>query len=121
MVATKSYTQKLADPRWQLTRIKHLERTHSTCEDCGRKGPVDLHHRVYGRGCEPWEYPDDNFVVVCRPCHLRREKIADMSRAIFQVASPESAYLLLLAIMASPGPLSDTLTKLAVVLGVGSD
>ena len=32
--------------------------------------PLEVHHLSYTAGCEPWEYPLDNFKTLCRDCHL---------------------------------------------------
>lgn len=31
--------------------------------------PLEVHHLTYAAGCEPWEYPLENFQTLCRDCH----------------------------------------------------
>ena len=47
--------------------IKQLKKDHPTCEGCGKKGYVDVHHRL-GRSHDRLLDPD-NFLYLCRNCH----------------------------------------------------
>jgi len=115
-----TYTELLKSPQWISLRDRHRARTKSTCEDCGAKEiPVDIHHRVYGRRLKPWDYPDDNFVVVCHPCHRTREEIADMARTIFQVLDPATAHKFLSRLLHSKGALADTCGRMTKNMEVG--
>jgi len=65
-----SYAAKLRDPRWQRKRLKLLERSDFSCEECGDEtSELHIHHHYYIRGKEPWEYPDTLLTVLCRRCH----------------------------------------------------
>jgi 5-methylcytosine-specific restriction endonuclease McrA len=106
-----TYQEKLQDDRWLRISQETRERAGNRCEDCGATGvEFNAHHRVYDRGKEPWQYPPENFVCVCRPCHRRREKIATLSRVVFQVATPADAEEFLQWIMRQPQNI-DTLLK----------
>jgi hypothetical protein len=66
-----SYSQKLQDPRWLEARLRVLARDGRRCvNDPNHRMPLEVHHLSYASGCEPWEYPLDNFVTLCRDCHL---------------------------------------------------
>jgi hypothetical protein len=50
-----------------------LERANWRCAICGASDrELHVHHLEYTAGKEPWDYPDENFLVVCRPCHEER-------------------------------------------------
>ena len=66
-----SYSQKLADPRWLAMRDRVRKRDGNRCvNNPDHRMPLEVHHLSYTAGCEPWEYPLDNFVTLCRDCHL---------------------------------------------------
>lgn len=66
----KTYWEKLKDPRWQKKRLEIMQRDEFKCSRCNR-GDVTLnvHHRIYRKKCEPWEYGDDDLTTLCQPCH----------------------------------------------------
>lgn len=70
-----SYAQKLRDPRWQKRRLEILEAANWKCEDCG-DGSLELqvHHTVYARGWQPWDYDARLLIAVCAVCHAARQQ-----------------------------------------------
>lgn len=80
---TRSYSEKLLDPRWQRKRLEIMERADFTCESCedGNK-TLHVHHRIYRKGAEPWEYSNDELVCLCEQCHksehLARQELAEI-------------------------------------------
>ncbi len=72
---TKSYSEKLKDPRWQKKRLEVLEAGLWECGDCGEKDKtLNVHHCWYERGVEPWGYPDECYRVLCDVCHSVAEE-----------------------------------------------
>lgn len=68
MMAT--YAQKLKDPRWQRMRLEKLEEARWECGECGEKAKtLHVHHRIYRKGREPWEYEFRELQVLCEDCH----------------------------------------------------
>jgi len=66
----KTYSEKLRDPRWQKKRLNILNRDDWTCQNCGDKeATLHVHHMVYERDNEPWEYDDNILVTLCESCH----------------------------------------------------
>jgi len=64
------YADKFKDPRWQKKRLEILNRDKFTCQICGDdKSTLHVHHRYYTAGKEPWDYPNEAFVVLCEDCH----------------------------------------------------
>ena len=67
---TKTYSEKLRDPRWQKKRLKILERDDFTCLNCGEdKKPLNVHHTKYEFGKEIWDYENNTLITVCEECH----------------------------------------------------
>jgi len=72
-----TYSEKLRDPRWQKMRLKIMERDNFTCRKClSTTETLNVHHKEYRPGCDPWEYPPEILITLCEPCHKgeHREK-----------------------------------------------
>lgn len=68
-----TYFEKLQDPRWQKRRLLIFQRAEFACENCGDADEtLDVHHLYYLRKTEPWDYPDEAFLCLCRTCHDMR-------------------------------------------------
>jgi len=81
-----SYEKKLTDPRWQRKRLEILDRDFWTCQFCSdTKTQLDVHHKEYIKGLEPWEYLNDLLITVCNPCH---QEIDDLYFAKFRADDP---------------------------------
>lgn len=75
---SKSYSEKLKDPRWQKKRLEVLERDSFMCRIChDEKDTLHVHHIEYERGREPWDYDSSNFLTLCEFCHNRVTKVKD--------------------------------------------
>jgi hypothetical protein len=73
-----SYAEKLKDPRWQKKRLKILERDGWSCRHCGKSiHQLHVHHLVYGKNCDPWDYHDSILVSLCGDCHEHFEKLRE--------------------------------------------
>lgn len=69
-MAGNEYSAKLADPRWQRKRLEIFNRDNWTCQHCKDKTTqLEIHHTEYWAGKQPWDYPDDMLITVCRNCH----------------------------------------------------
>lgn len=57
-VDTRSYKEKLTDPRWQRVRLEVFNRAGFACEVCGDKSStLHAHHGTYFYGIDPWDIP----------------------------------------------------------------
>lgn len=75
MKKTKTYQEKLLDPRWQKRRLEIFGAFNWKCGECSASTKtLHAHHLYYERGLEPWEYPDDAFLCVCDTCHNKRHE-----------------------------------------------
>lgn len=61
------YQDYLASERWQTLRAKALERDGRSCQTCGHKKSLHVHHRRYPKrlGHEPLTY----LITLCKDCH----------------------------------------------------
>lgn len=73
---TLTYSEKLRDPRWQKMRLKIMERDQFACQNCFSKTQtLNVHHKKYAHGRDPWEYPTESLVTLCESCHQGEHKI----------------------------------------------
>lgn len=66
-----SYREVLdSDSRWVFRRDKIKARQNGACRKCGKiANPFEVHHEKGYRLVLPWEYPLDELVGLCNPCH----------------------------------------------------
>ena len=66
----QSYLDKLRDPRWQKKRLEVMQRDKWTCQSCDDvSSPLNVHHKDYRQGLDPWEYELEELVTLCETCH----------------------------------------------------
>ena len=66
------YIDKLKDPRWQRKRLEILQRDDFACHSCGDKNnTLHVHHKIYYKGIEPWDYESHILITLCADCHKR--------------------------------------------------
>jgi hypothetical protein len=76
---TKSYAEKLKDPRWQKKRLESLELADWECSVCqSKESTLHVHHHQYLKGREPWEYESDQLEVLCEDCHKEEHEEHDV-------------------------------------------
>lgn len=69
-VAYKSYYEKLKDPRWQKRRLEIMDRAKFACEKCcAAEKTLNVHHALYRKGADPWDYADSELRCLCEDCH----------------------------------------------------
>ena len=68
---------RLKTPEWDIIRKLVLKRDNYTCQKCGAKKKLDVHHK------KPWrinkEDNPDNLISLCRKCHMREERLLSSS------------------------------------------
>ncbi len=95
-----SYAEKLSSIKWKTFRIDILLRDKLTCQSCkkNKKEPtihliespylkssdlklidfdsigLQVHHKCYISGREPWEYSMDELISLCGQCHQQEHK-----------------------------------------------
>jgi len=65
-----NYAEKYRDPRWQMKRLRIMERDNATCQECCEPGKhLNVHHLYYVKNREVWDYPDWALLTLCEDCH----------------------------------------------------
>ena len=70
-----SYLNVLKHPKWFEKREEVFKTLGKQCEVCGIEKKLHVHHKSYkidedtNHYFPPWEYPIDNFAVLCEECH----------------------------------------------------
>lgn len=65
---SKTYSEKLKDPRWQKKRLEILNRDKWTCQRCfDTESTLHVHHIKYSG--EPWEVEERYLLTLCDECH----------------------------------------------------
>jgi hypothetical protein len=68
---SKTYAEKLKDPRWQQKRLRILERDEWACLACNAANQtLHVHHKAYEG--EPWDVADEFLETLCEECHANR-------------------------------------------------
>jgi 5-methylcytosine-specific restriction endonuclease McrA len=72
------YSDKFKDPRWQKKRLEVLELNYFQCESCGDASrTLNVHHKFYVKGRDPWEYISDDLACLCDGCHKEYHNLDD--------------------------------------------
>jgi hypothetical protein len=73
-----NYSEKLSTHSWKQKRKEILLRDDFTCQVCGHKDiKNEIHHSIYYPDTDPWHYPNDNLITLCRVCHQQEEDLKD--------------------------------------------
>lgn len=92
--APMTYFQKLRDPRWQKKRLEAMELAGFRCEACGSADhTLNIHHRIYIKGREPWEYELSQLACLCDLCHTDEHTLRERV-ALFMAYDPQGALIL---------------------------
>jgi len=66
------FWEKYKDPRWQKRRLEMMNFYSFKCGHCGSADKtLNVHHRIYRKGKNPWEYEDHELQCLCEDCHER--------------------------------------------------
>jgi len=63
------YSEFINHPLWRKKREDVFRFYGKKCSKCGSTKFPHVHHKTYARGKMPWEYPIENFIVLCERCH----------------------------------------------------
>ena len=71
-----NYSELLKDPRWQKKRLEIFNRDKFRCRTCSSDvKTLNVHHLIYLRNTEPWDYPNELLFTVCEGCHKLIRKV----------------------------------------------
>jgi len=65
---------------WDRTRKDILERDHHTCQCCGTKSRLEIHHIIPFRISQNNTY--NNLITLCKTCHLRTENAIPLQNGL---------------------------------------
>lgn len=64
------FWEKYRDPRWQRRRLEKFQQSNYMCEHCrATEATLHVHHKIYRRGAEPWDYELHELELLCESCH----------------------------------------------------
>ena len=75
--AKEEYAKKLSHPKWRAKREEVFDHYGRKCSVCGSVRDLIVHHKSYKNGHEPWDYPIENFQVLCDRDHAKIHGIAE--------------------------------------------
>jgi len=90
LLKDNKYREKLEDKRWKEFSRSIKERRGGGCQSCRRTDlGLQVHHIFYETGRDPWDYGDEDVVVLCGPCHKElHEQLKKFRRFVFGKMSP---------------------------------
>ena len=70
IILMSTYSELLKDPLWQNKRKRIIFRDGNKCTVCNATKNLKVHHTFYYTDYrEPWRYPDESLLTVCKSCH----------------------------------------------------
>jgi len=91
-----TYAEKLRSPMWQRRRLEVMARDGFKCTECGDgRRTLNVHHRWYERGVDPWSHGDECLTTLCEHCHELRTRVDDDSKRKTGALSREELVALL--------------------------
>lgn len=89
-----TYAEKLKDPRWQKKRLEVFQRDNWKCCCCGYSGDtLNVHHRVYHKGLDPWKYKESLLVTLCEDCHKFEHELMAQSLKLLELSIISKGFL----------------------------
>jgi hypothetical protein len=91
------YWQLLKSPLWQQKRLEMLTAAGWECQNCGGKqNELQVHHKQYFKGKNPWEYESDQLEVLCSECHSVQHQSIQNIKEIISLSNVNEIYNLLI-------------------------
>lgn len=91
-MTAKTYYEKLKDPRWQKKRLEVMSDRNFTCELCGdTETSLNVHHKEYFKGLDPWEYDVNQLACLCENCHENHHDDLDILKFVCSYANLDGA------------------------------
>lgn len=88
-MSRKSYFELLKDPRWQRRRLEILQVTDFQCGNCEAKDKtLHVHHKLYRKGANPWEYADHELQALCEDCHAAEHAVREELAQVMALMEP---------------------------------
>lgn len=72
------WKEQYKHPNWQKRRLERLEDSGWACGHCGCESEqLHVHHKLYVRGRNIWEYENHELEVLCHECHTLTHQVKD--------------------------------------------
>lgn len=85
----KDFWAKYKDPRWQKRRLEVMEFRGWRCQECGSDTKtLNVHHKLYRKGADPWEYSNEELACLCESCHGELHGQMDALKAVLSTLDP---------------------------------
>ena len=85
-----TYADKFKDPRWQKKRLEIFEYHRFECQSCGSKEKtLHVHHKIYIKGRDPWDYLDEDLMCLCEGCHNTEHKTEKLIKGLLAECSAD--------------------------------
>lgn len=108
---TKTYYEKLKDPRWQKKRLEIMERDKFECQLCyNNENELNVHHFEYSKN--PWDVENTSLITLCKDCH---ERIVVMEKLIIPLKIKIFRYLSLIDEKSYVDAIKDVLSGIEIV------
>lgn len=86
------WSQQLSTDEWKGFAKGVRSRRGNACECCRRTNlELNVHHAFYDPNLKPWEYGDDDVVLLCHQRHQEiHEQLKKFRRYVFKYLTPQS-------------------------------
>jgi 5-methylcytosine-specific restriction endonuclease McrA len=85
----QQYAELLLDDRWKRKRLIILKRDNHTCQHCGLKHNLQVHHLIYKvGGVPPWEYRNSDLITLCVNCHTEVHRTTKIKSVGYKQKTP---------------------------------
>jgi|GEM_PF-2626833 len=91
-----NYTEKLDTEQWRAFSQGIKRKQGNWCASCRRSDIIlNVHHIFYESDREPWEYADDEVIVLCTACHRQiHEQLKKFRKFVFAKLTPQAFQIL---------------------------
>lgn len=84
---------KYKHPNWQKKRLEVMSLSHFQCDNCGDADTtLNVHHKFYISGRDPWEYENHELQCLCEPCHQSIHAMGERLNSTIQKYKAHESY-----------------------------
>jgi hypothetical protein len=95
IIKSNSYANQLDSEPWKKFS-RSIRSLRDVCECCRQKhGPLQVHHLFYDPQRQPWEYTNEEVMVLCKACHDGiHQELQSFRKYVFRYLNPSNFALL---------------------------
>lgn len=96
IIKKSQFEAEYSKPLWETFAKRIRSSRGNACQVCKRTGVMtQVHHVAYEAGKKPWEYPDEDVVLLCEPCHSQLHvQLQRFRRHVFGKLKPREFQIL---------------------------